>query len=156
MKDTNTSIAKTFQTNIQWLAKPSILFFKGNSSRYGGITADKNDAVTDDAQKGYVSGSENIYDHHRGVINNDVKISGENMAEEFHNEENNVYVDDGKGGMQHILLYNHHDVKLSPQTYTAAPHLEVTNPSFLGFQSTFVQLNVYWVYHHYSLLLHHG
>ena len=33
-----------------------------------------------------------MYDHQREVINNDVDINGENMAEEYHNEENNVYV----------------------------------------------------------------
>ena len=40
-----------------------------------------------------------MYDHHRGVINNNVKIIDENMTEEFYNEENNVYVDDEQGGI---------------------------------------------------------
>ena len=95
-----------------------------------------------------------MYDHHRGVINNDVNISGENVVEEFHNEENNVYVDDEQGGMQHNLSYNHNNVNLPPQTYPAAPPLAVTIHSFLGFQSTLVLLNVYWLYHYYPLLLH--
>lgn len=90
-----------------------------------------------------MNGKENTYDNHRGVINNDGNISGENMVEEFHNEENNTYVDDEQVGMQHNLSYNHHDVNLPPQTYRAASPLAVTNPSFLRFQSTFVPLNVY-------------
>ena len=74
------------------LAKSNVFFPKGNSNGYGGRIADKNDAITDDAQKGYMNGNENMHDHQKGVINNDVNISGENMTEEFHNEENNVYV----------------------------------------------------------------
>ena len=66
--------------------KPNVLFFKGNSSRYGGKIKDKNSVVTDDAQIGGVNGNKNIYDDHRWVINND-----ENMAEEYRNEENNAY-----------------------------------------------------------------
>lgn len=64
-----------------------------------------------------MNGNENMYDNHRGVINNDGNISGENMVEEFHNEENNVYLDDEQVGMQHNLSCNHHDVNLPPQTY---------------------------------------
>ena len=33
-----------------------------------------------------------MYDHHRWIFNNDVNINGKNMAEEYCNEENNVYV----------------------------------------------------------------
>ena len=110
--------------------KPNVLFSKSNSNEYGGGIADKNDAITDDAQKGCVNGNENFYDHHRGLINNDVNIICENVAEEFHDEENNIYVDDEQGGMQHNLLYNHRDVNLPQQTYTTAPVLAFTNPSF--------------------------
>ena len=39
-----------------------------------------------------MNGNENMHDHQKGVINNNVNISGENMTVEFHNEENNVYV----------------------------------------------------------------
>ena len=63
------------------LAKPNVLFSKGNSNRYGGRMVDKNDAVADDAQKACVNGNKNMYHHHRGVIINDVNISGEKMAE---------------------------------------------------------------------------
>ena len=141
------------------LARPYVLFSKGNSNGYGGRIADNNDAITDDAQKGCVNGNKNMYDHHRGTINNDVNINGENMAKECHNEENNIYVDNEQGRMNSMLennlLYNHHNVNLAPKICTTAPPLAVTNPSFLGFQSTFVLLNVCWVYHYYLLLLHH-
>ena len=40
-------------------------------------------------------------------------------------------------------MFQHNSVNLPPQTYTVTPPLAVTNPSFLGIQSTFVQLNVY-------------
>ena len=98
-------------------------------------------------KKGSVHGNKNMYDHHRGVINNDVNINGENMAEEHHNEENNIYVNNEQGRMnsmlQHNLLYHHHNGNLPPQTYTTGPPFVVTNPSFLGFQSTFESLNMY-------------
>ena len=32
-----------------------------------------------------------MFDHYRCVINNYVNANGENMAEEYHNKENNVY-----------------------------------------------------------------
>ena len=82
-------MAKTFQRNTHpktpfRRAKPNVLYSKSNSNEYGRRIADKNDAITDDAQKGCVNGNENVYDLHRGVINNDVNISGENMEEVFH------------------------------------------------------------------------
>lgn len=69
--------------------------------------ADKNNAVTDDAQKGCVNANKNMHNYHREAINNDVNINGEKMAEEYYNEEN-----------------------LPPQTCTTTPTLAVTNPSF--------------------------
>lgn len=54
---------------------------------------DKNQAVTDDdVQKWCVNWNKNIYDHHRWVINNDVIIDDENMAELYHHGQNIVYV----------------------------------------------------------------
>ena len=47
----------------------------------------------------------NMYNH-RGVINNDVNINGENMAEEYHNEENNVYANNEQGRMNSMLQHN--------------------------------------------------
>ena len=34
-----------------------------------------------------MNGNKNISDHHKGVINNDVSINGENMAQGYHDEE---------------------------------------------------------------------
>ena len=39
------------------LAKPNVLFSKGNSNGYGGRIADKNDAIIDDAQKVCANGN---------------------------------------------------------------------------------------------------
>ena len=116
------------------LAKPNIIFSKGNSNGYDGRMEDKNDRVNDDAQKECVNGNKNLSDHHRRVIINNKNINGENIREESHNEENNVNVNNEQGRMnsmlQHNLLYNLHDVNLPPQTYRTAPLLAVTNSSF--------------------------
>ena len=50
------------------LAKPNIIFSKGNSNGYGGRMEDKNDRVTDNAQKGCVNANKNLSDHQRRVI----------------------------------------------------------------------------------------
>ena len=42
--------------------------------------ADKDNAITDDVQKGCMNGNTNMYDHHRGVTNNDVNINGAKMT----------------------------------------------------------------------------
>ena len=42
------------------LAKPNVLFSRDNSNKYGGRMEDKNDAITDDAQKGCVNENKNI------------------------------------------------------------------------------------------------
>ena len=55
------------------LAKPKILFSEGNFNWYGGRMEDKNDAITDGAQKVCANGNKNMYVHHRGVINNSVE-----------------------------------------------------------------------------------
>ena len=39
------------------LAKPNVLFSKGNSNGYGGRIADQNDAIIDDAEKGCANGN---------------------------------------------------------------------------------------------------
>lgn len=66
-----------------------------------------------------------MYDHHRGVISNDTRINCENMRREYHNEENNVYVNNEQEKMNSVLQdnlsYNHHDVNLLPQVNTTAP-----------------------------------
>ena len=59
-----------------------------DTNRYDGRMEDKNDAITSDAQM--LNGNKDMYHHHRGAINHDVDISGENVAEEYHNEENRV------------------------------------------------------------------
>ena len=107
------------------LAKLDVLFSKGNSNRYGARIEDKNHSVIDDAQNGCATANKSLYDHHRGVINNDARINCENMRREYHNEENNVYVNNEQektnSVLQDNLSYNHHDVNLPPQVNTTAP-----------------------------------
>ena len=47
-----------------------------------------------------------IYDHHRWVINKDVDINGESLAEEYHNENNNVCINNKQGRMDSMLQHN--------------------------------------------------
>ena len=47
-----------------------------------------------------------IYDHHRWVINKDVDINGESLAEEYHNENNNVCISNKQGRMDSMLQHN--------------------------------------------------
>ena len=47
-----------------------------------------------------------IYDHHRWVINKDVDINGESLAEEYHNENNNVCINNKQGRMGSMLQHN--------------------------------------------------
>ena len=46
---------------------------------------DENDAITD-AQKGCVKQNKNMYDEHRGVINNGLNSNGDNTTEESYNQ----------------------------------------------------------------------
>ena len=48
----------------------------------------------------------NVYDHRRGVINNDVNINSKNIAEECNNEDNNVYANNEQGRMNSTLQQN--------------------------------------------------
>ena len=74
------------------LTKSRVLFSIGNSYRYGARIEDKNHSITYDAQNGRVTANKSMYDHQRGVISNDARINCESMRREYHNEENNVYV----------------------------------------------------------------
>ena len=47
-----------------------------------------------------------IYDHHRWVINKDVDINGEILAEEYHNENNNICINYKQGRMDSMLQHN--------------------------------------------------
>ena len=47
-----------------------------------------------------------IYDHHRWVINKDVDINGESLAEEYHNENNNICINYKQGRMDSMLQHN--------------------------------------------------
>ena len=58
------------------LAKPKILFSKGSFNWYGGRMEDKNDAITDSAQKVCANGNKNMYVH----IKNDSRLSNESKT----------------------------------------------------------------------------
>ena len=47
-----------------------------------------------------------MYDHRRGVINNDVNINSKNIAEEYNNEENDVYENNEQGRINSTLPHN--------------------------------------------------
>ena len=67
------------------LGKPNVLFSEGNCNKYSERMEDENDAITG-AQKGCVKQNKNMYDEHRGVINNGLNSNGDNMTEEFYNQ----------------------------------------------------------------------
>lgn len=79
--------------------------------------------------------------------NEDNKVYGEIMTQEYHSGENYVYVNNEKGRInfmiQHNLPYSQHDINLPPQIYTKAPSLAVTNPSSIVFKPKVFMLFIF-------------